>query len=279
MRPANFELIRPGSLGDALIHLAADRESTRLMAGGQSLLKDLRERRAAPNRIIDLSLLDELRFVSRSKDRIEIGALTTLDALANDPLLASAMPALVAAACCVGDRQIRSRATIGGNLVSGWSSDLGVVACAGRAEVILTSTNGERRLAASLLVAEGCAPDELIRAIVFPHAHHSAFEKLSRRNADPSLASAAAFVWHQRAAPEYGLAVGGAHSHPLRLAAVEEVINRNGINSDAVRAALEAAATELSPPDTPHGSGAYRLRVLPIVALRALQALANGGAS
>lgn len=276
MRPANFRLLRPASLGAALelLHGSAQR-STVVMAGGQSLLKDLRERKISPQRIVDLALLEELRFIRHTDERIEIGALTTVAELILDERLRHAIPALVNAARTVGDRQIRNRATIGGNLLSGWSSDLGVVACAGRADVVLMSVRGQRTLSAASLVADGCAADEIVRTIAFPRSAHSAFEKLSRRYADPSLASAAAFAW--LGSDDISLAIGGAHSHPIRLATVERIIARDGIDSVAVSDALKKAAGDLSPPATPHGSAEYRRRIVPTIARRALEALPAGG--
>lgn len=273
MRPADFHLERPRNLADALDCLQSAAGDTCVLAGGQSVLKQLRDRVIAPRRIVDISGLRELDYVKDTDTILELGALTSLAMIASAPLIAARCMALAEAAARVGDVQIRTRATLGGNLRSGWSSDLGVVVAAARAGVELCSRRGGRSIAGDELLAGGpnsCASDELIRAVSFPVCSGSAFEKLARRSADPALASAAAFVWRDVDRVEIGLAVGGVHFHPLRLAAVEAVVAKHGLDASRIDAALAVAASEVVPVDTPHAGAAYRRRVLPVIARRAL---------
>ena len=272
MRPIEFRIERPVTLTAALAALAIVGDPACVLAGGQSLLKQLRDRVIAPPRIVDISGLADLAYIKRPAAGLEIGALTTLAMIASDPLVAAHCPALATAARRVGDVQIRGRATVGGNLLSGWSGDLGVVLAAVRATVELASQRGLRTLAIDELLSGSVEihGDELIRALVIPDTLASAFDKLSRRAADPVLVSVAIAVWRTHEQLEIGCAAGGVHQHPVRLVAVEQAIANHGLKRTTFDAALIADLKPLQAPDTPHAGSAYRLRVLPVMVMRVL---------
>jgi aerobic carbon-monoxide dehydrogenase medium subunit len=270
MRPAVFDIQHPTSLGAALNTLDAWGSAAMLLAGGQSLLKQLRERALTPQLVIDISRLHVLEYIRDGTHGLELGALLTLATLSREPRVAQACAALAEAASRVGDVQIRHRATLGGNLLAGWSGDLGVVLTALRAPVHVCDSTGTRSLSADEIVAGGIGVGEIIEGVTVPPHRASAFEKLSRRSADPALVSAAACVWVSDAAPRLGLAVGGAYAYAVRLASIEELYADGARRRSDFQAALESAASALTPPTTPHASAAYRIRVMPAIALRAL---------
>lgn len=91
---------------------------TRPIAGGTDLLPLLKERLAAPARLVDIKRIGGLRGVSRDDDGgLRIGALTTLADLARDPSLTGAYAVLREAARAAATPQLRNAATIGGNLL------------------------------------------------------------------------------------------------------------------------------------------------------------------
>jgi CO/xanthine dehydrogenase FAD-binding subunit len=280
MRPQSFELERPQTLAAALASLQAAPTAYCLLAGGQSVLKQLRERSIAPERVIDISAVRELNFVRRDPEGLAIGALVSLSTLVTHPLVRSHCPALMEASSRVGDVQIRSRATFGGNLCSGWASDLGVVVAAARATVEIIRYDGSRAIGGDEFVRTGEQAGtrrELVQRITMPFATGSAFEKLSRRAADPALASAAAFVWRRGDRIDIGLAAGGVHAYPLRLKDVETALTASLSREDLAHA-LAQCTTTLTPPTTPHGSAEYRRQVFPVLVTRALRrALAQAG--
>ncbi|MBI2801758.1 MAG: FAD binding domain-containing protein [Gammaproteobacteria bacterium] len=277
MRPERFEFERYASLGAALASLRDAPPDSRVLAGGQSLLKQIRERSVHVVRLFDISGLEELNFLNYEGTALTVGALVSLTRLAVEPRVATHSMALAEAARRVGDVQVRSRATLGGNLLSGWSGDLAVALMASGASVDLCHHAGARSITVDELVCDGCNRDELIRGVSIPAVRASAFVKLSRRAADPAIVSAAAAVFAVRPL-RIGLAAGGVHGHPIRLAAVENLISSSGLSKQGIAAACDAAAVEHSPPSTPHGSADYRRRVLPILVQRALQtALTRAG--
>src|SRR4029078_5716885 len=87
--------------------------------GGHSLLPLMRLRLSTPTLLIDIDRISDLSYVRETGDQIEVGALSRMGDLANDPLLAQ-HNAFIAHICGqVGDPQVRHRGTIGGCVARG----------------------------------------------------------------------------------------------------------------------------------------------------------------
>lgn len=112
----NMELYQPVMLEDALA--IADRLGERgwLVGGGQDTYGWLKDRAKSTDALIDLSAIESLRGVRQDGDTLEIGAMTTLTEVANDPLIRAHFSLLADAAAIVASPQIRNIGTIGGNV-------------------------------------------------------------------------------------------------------------------------------------------------------------------
>lgn len=116
-----FEHARPASLAAALELLPtgrdpAARERTRVVAGGQDLYTEMKERLAQPELLVDLKGLGLDRIEHARDGGLSIGATTTLAALEEDATVRERFRALHEAAASVASVQIRSVGTVGGNL-------------------------------------------------------------------------------------------------------------------------------------------------------------------
>src|SRR4029453_15245805 len=85
-------------------------------AGGQALIPVMRLRLAAPETVVDLTKVAELRGVREDGDAIVIGAMTTHSDVIADPLIKRYAPLIAEATETVADRQVRHRGTFGGAL-------------------------------------------------------------------------------------------------------------------------------------------------------------------
>ena len=114
-----FELLQPKGLREAVLALAegdADR-STMVLAGGQDLLTEMKEHLAEPSLVIDISGLPQLAGIGEVKDgSIRLGANATIAQIADHPRLRADFTVLAEAAESIASPQIRSVATLGGNL-------------------------------------------------------------------------------------------------------------------------------------------------------------------
>jgi carbon-monoxide dehydrogenase medium subunit len=160
--PADFAYAHARSLDEALDLLDeahADGQEAKLIAGGQSLLPMMKLRLAAPEVLIDIGGLEELRTGGWYGSSHTIGALTTYRQLiyqrfvsrdgTPSPVvngastLVDGVPALADALAVLADPQVRARGTIGGAVAHGDpAADLPAVLLALDAEVVIAGRPG-----------------------------------------------------------------------------------------------------------------------------------------
>ena len=115
---AAVEYARPSTIEDA-VRLLSAHDGARALAGGQTLTNVMKARAAAPDVLIDLNGLEELRTISRAGDgALELGAMATLSQVILSSEVAEARPILGDVASQIADVQVRNRGTIGGNICS-----------------------------------------------------------------------------------------------------------------------------------------------------------------
>ncbi len=111
----DFAYARAASGAEAVAALADDHAA--VLAGGTELLNWVRLGITAPERVVDIGGLDELRGITRDGDALSIGALTTLNEIGEHPLVVAHAGALASACLQAASAQIRNRATLGGNVL------------------------------------------------------------------------------------------------------------------------------------------------------------------
>ncbi len=111
-----FELFQPVSASDAVALLAQHGSDAWVLAGGQDSFDWLKDRIKRPKVVVDLSQAGDMRGVRDFNGGLEIGAMTTLTSVVQNPLVRQRFPMLSEAAGEVASPQIRNQGTIGGNL-------------------------------------------------------------------------------------------------------------------------------------------------------------------
>ena len=111
-----FELFQPASVTDALGILDRHGADAWVMAGGMDTFDWLKDRIKKPRVVVDLGMVNELRGIKDAGGGLEIGAMTTLTTIANNPLVKERFPLLAEAALIVASPQIRNQGTLGGNV-------------------------------------------------------------------------------------------------------------------------------------------------------------------
>ena len=112
----SFELLQPTSIAEAQNLLEQNGSDGWVLAGGLDSFDWLKDRIKRPKTVIDLSGVEELRGIRTTNDGIEIGAMTTLTEVAQDPTIRRKYSVLAQAAEVVASPQIRNQGTIGGNV-------------------------------------------------------------------------------------------------------------------------------------------------------------------
>ena len=113
-----FELFQPTDIANALDLADKLGPDGWKVAGGQDSLDWIKDRAKRTRAVIDLTRIAdaELKGIRETADGIEIGALTTLTDIENDPLVNAQYRLLADAAGKVASPQIRNVGTIGGNV-------------------------------------------------------------------------------------------------------------------------------------------------------------------
>ncbi len=112
-----FEYARPTDLGSAVATLAAGGQGTRLVAGGTTLFDLMKLDVEAPDRIIDINHLSELKEMDTGGDELRLGALVRMADAAEDARLKAEFPLLSEALWKAASQQLRNMASLGGNLM------------------------------------------------------------------------------------------------------------------------------------------------------------------
>ncbi|MGH3038108.1 MAG: FAD binding domain-containing protein [Gaiellaceae bacterium] len=261
---------RPSSVDEA-VRLLAENDGARPLAGGQTIVNVMKARAAAPDVLVDLADLAELRTIAVAIDGgLELGALATYSQLITSAEVKEARPIVAEVAAQIADVQVRNRGTVGGNVCSNDPTNhLPPVFVAAGATMTVVGADGERTVPAEefflgvYMTAAG--PGELLTKVVLPPAGEArdGFSAVAIGADGTCIVNAAATVTGDQAR----IVLGCVAATPVLLTAEAE--------EEAVRAAVRGA--ELDPPSDVHGPAEYRRQLAEVVAARALAAAGQGG--
>jgi carbon-monoxide dehydrogenase medium subunit len=278
--------LRPATVVEALRRLAGD-PGARAIAGGTDLVVQLRAGRRRVETLVDIGALG-LAGVREHADGIAIGATTTMDALAADPLVRSVCPALAEAAGLVGAWPIQCRATLGGNLANASpAADTAPPLLAADARVLVVSMRGQREVPAEEFFlgpgATALAPGELILAVLVPRWQRPpgrAVDRFVKVGPRPeqiisvvSLAVRIAVV--DGAIADVRLALGAVAPRPVRARATERLLAGRELTAALRRAAAETIQSDIAPIDDVRAPASYRRLAAAVLLDRALAEVAG----
>jgi carbon-monoxide dehydrogenase medium subunit len=145
----SFDYVQPRSLSDLWAILHTSGPNAVLLAGGSDVLVQVRSKHIAPDVVVDLKRVRELRAeIVDLGDRLRIGALATMTDVAEHARLRRHFPALGESARVVGSVQIRNRATLAGNICNASpAADTASALLVHGAAVNLASAIGRRSVA------------------------------------------------------------------------------------------------------------------------------------
>lgn len=270
MIPAPFEYRRVDSVDEA-IQALSDGTEAKLLAGGHSLLPLMKVRLARPSLLVDISRLQDLKYVKEDGDRVAIGALTRHHDVANSEALQELCPIVSYAAGEIGDPQVRHVGTIGGSVAhADPASDMPSVLTALDAEMVVRGPGGVRNVGAGDffkgLFETDLATDEVLTEIRVPKTTDRGWSylKFQRRAQDWALVAVAALAQNGAGS---SVALTNMADRPMRAAGVEEEL-AGGADPAA---ASERAAEGTSPPSDAFASAEYRLELVKVLVRRALE--------
>ena len=185
-----FDMFVPENMTELLQFLNKDQPGVHVIANGTDLINRIQRRQVTPKVLVDLTGLNELRYVRRDDGMIKIGALTTISELAASPTLDGRYDVFREVAKKFGGPSIINMATVGGNICSASSSeDLLPVLLVLNAEVQVRSIDGDRTMPVEEFVkgkrTTAAKPNEILVETRFPEVEKASacgFEKVGMRN-------------------------------------------------------------------------------------------------
>jgi aerobic carbon-monoxide dehydrogenase medium subunit len=265
--------VRPATVEEAIAQLSGN-AGARALAGGQTLVNVMKARATAPDVLVDLADLEDLRGIGFSSDgRLEIGAMVTYAQLASSSEVEVARPILAEVVSTIGDVQVRNRGTVGGNVcVADPTNHLPPLLSALDASFTIRGQSGERTISADeffvgvyvTAVGEG----ELLTKVSVPPPDGAGdgFSGLTIGKHGTYVVDAAATVGDDGVR----ITLGCVAAVPVRARAMEERLAAGDLSEDAVRKAAEGLGASLDPPSDVHGSAEFRRHVAEVSAVRAV---------
>jgi len=280
--PAAFDYAAPTTIDEALAALAEAGDEAKVLGGGQSLLPILRMRLNAPEQIVDLGRIEELRGIHEDGDHVVIGAMTTYADVIASPLLRTHATLLVQAVEEVADPQIRHRGTVGGAVVhADPAGDVGAPVLALDAELVIRGQDGERTVPVGEffldLFETAVGEGELLTAIRIPKhtgwgSHYEKFVRVSHQWSIVGIAVALRVEGGSIAEARVGLTNMG--STPLRAPSVEAALV--GRSAADLGDACDSVADGTNPPSDLNGDADYRRHLARVLTRRAVLTALGG---
>lgn len=200
MKPREFEYIRASSLDEVFATLDSHGDDAKILAGGQSLIAAMNMRFAAPEILIDINDIAELKGINVEGGTLRIGAMNrhvdvmgSADVATHAPLISLAMPNIAHAT-------IRNRGTFGGSLANADpASELPACTIALDGVFNIQGSAGARQVAAidffEGAYATKLKDNEVLVSVDLPISSPESkpfFEEVSRRQGDYAMAGLAA---------------------------------------------------------------------------------------
>lgn len=279
--------LRPASLDELLVLLDQHAGRARLVAGGTDVLVELSRGILPTATLIDVTAVRDLKFVREDGDTLALGALATHnDVVASPACVARALP--LAQACWeVGAPQIRTRATVAGNLVTASpANDTITPLVALDAALVLASKVGVERIVPLRDFYQGVRktalrPGELLREVRVPMLRadqRGLFLKLGLRRAQAISVINVAFVLtlNGETVTDARITLGCLAPTIVRAPSAETYLTGRRLDDATCAEAGRLATQDVTPIDDVRGSARYRLAALSGLVAEGLRRLAAG---
>jgi aerobic carbon-monoxide dehydrogenase medium subunit len=280
MIPGAFDYHRPQSVGDACRLLAELGEDARVIAGGHSLTPMMKLRMAAPEHLVDLQAIPELKGIRIDGSRAVIGAMTTQAELIASRELGDRCPVIRETGLQIADPQIRNLGTIGGNVANGDpGNDMPALMQALDATFEIRNTDGSREVKARAFYQAAfftaLADGDLLTAITFelPAAGHGwSYQKQKRKIGDYATAAAAVILeMTDGRCSKAAIGLTNLADTPLFAEAASAALIGTPVDDGAIAGAADAAVAVTAPASDGRGPAEFRSAVAGVMVARAIR--------
>lgn len=267
--PVHYNYVKPATLAEALDVLATHK-NVKILAGGTDLIVKLKT--GAPiaiDTMLDAKGIEALTEVKELADgSVEIGALSKLSHLEENPLIKEKYAALAEALHAMASIAVRNMGTIGGNLCNASPvADTAGPCLVYGAKVKAVSKAGKRLIdIRDFFVGLGkCAlqEDEILTSIILPApVGGAAFQKITRVKPDIAKVSCtAAIVLEGKKITAAHMAVGAVAVTPLCLDEIAQNMVGKEISETLFAEIGQMVSDTIKPIDDNRSTAEYRKHV------------------
>jgi carbon-monoxide dehydrogenase medium subunit len=284
----SFDYIKPASPQEVTRLLLKNDGQARLFMGGTDVFVRMRDGFIAPRFLIDVKRLPGMTAIKFTKRKgLTIGAGVDMNSLARHPAVVQNYPLLAEALTAVASYQLRTRATMGGNLCNASpAADTAPAALVLEANLILHGRRGERVVPISeFFLGPGktaLKPGEFLLRIEIPPAPKGAVGRYLKlgRNAHGDLAIVGVAVLgypDQKAKSGYAfrIALASVAPTPIRVPNAGAILSASSITPDVIESAAIAAMETAKPIDDVRSSAAYRKAMVRVLTKRAVMEVSS----
>ncbi len=272
MHPSSFDYYAPDSLDGALELLERYGDDAKIMAGGQSLIPLLKLRLASFPHIIDISGIDEMKYIEEGKEYLNMGALTTISEIEESQLIKTKYRLLHEAATKIADPLVRNRGTIGGNISHGDpSNDMPAAMIALNAKFKIVGPEEERMVPAATFVTDSFSTvlgkGEILKSISIPipNLNTGGCYIKQKKNAGDFSVAAIAVLLHldeREKVRAAGIGLTSVGPKPLKAEKAEIYLKGKRIDDRVAKEAAEVVVGESNPFSDFYGNAEFKKKVL-----------------
>jgi carbon-monoxide dehydrogenase medium subunit len=270
----------PRSVKEAVDLLAAGSGAAHVLAGGTDLLVKLRSGFVAPELVVDVKAIPQLRGITADANGFRIGAATSCAEIGEHNALGAAWPGVVEALQLIGSTQIQGRATLGGNLCNASPAADSVPALIAASAVCeIAGPGGEREAPVESIVTSpgrtSLTRGEFIVAFRLPKPRPRSADAylrfIPRTEMDIAVVGAGVALTLDDAGvcTQARVGLGAVAPTPLLVVDAGKALVGSRVDDKALAALAAAVSAACKPIDDKRGTIEYRIKVSGVLARRA----------
>ncbi len=279
----SFDYIKPASPTEVTKLLLKRDGNACVFMGGTDVFVRMRDGFLTPRLLIDVKRLPGMTAIAfNRRTGLTIGAGVGMNSLARHPAVVEYYPLLAEAIHSVASYQLRTRATMGGNLCNASpAADTAPAALVLGANLFLHGRHGERAVPIEeFFLGPGKSamkPGEFLTRIQIPRMPKGAvgrYLKLGRNaHGDLAIVGVAVLGYPDRKAKSgfsFRIALASVAPTPIRAPAGERILSDSLLSPHAIEAAAIAAAETAKPISDVRSSAEYRRAMVKVLTRRAV---------
>ena len=270
----------PRTLEQVVRLLSVEKSRAHILAGGTDILIQMRSGRAAPELLVDVKAIAEMRSMALEDGRYRVGAAVTCMELIEDQEFARVWPGVVDGAKYIGSVQVKGRATLGGNLCNASPAADGVPGLiAAGAIACIVGPNGRRETPVEdFLIGPGknsLANGELLVSILLPRREPRTGDAYLRFTPRTEMDIAVVGVAVNLSLDQQGIctrarvSLGAVAERALLVPVAAAALIGTCVDDAALKRLSAAASAACRPIDDKRGTKEFRIKVAGVLAQRA----------